>query len=158
MSALAEEIRNPAPSAVLEGSGNAAADAAVSQAAQTVAKARRRGRPTKSADTPPSADKRGVAQAQAEMQKALEELYKPEHWHGICKAPADLMLALSGDSMWDLPKAEVDVLASQSSLAARYFMATDPKWVALALFAFSVATTYGTRTMLHIKKRRDELE
>lgn len=157
MGAPAETITGtPAPS-VLADSGNAAAAAAVSTAAAAVEKRRGRGRPPKSdsAGAGPTA-RRGVAQAQEEMTKALETLYDPKHWVGIVKAPADLMLALSGDDMWNLPKPEVDTLAAQSSLAARYFMATDPKWVALTLFAFSLATTYGTRAMLHIKKQRAE--
>ena len=144
---------------VLAGGGNAAAGAATLASQAAIEKRRGRGRPPKSTATgtaPAGVDKRGIAQAQAEMEKALAELYKPEHWRGICKAPGDFMMALSGDPMWDIPDAEVNVLAAQSSLAARYFLATDPKWVALTLFAFAAATTYGTRAVLHMRKARAE--
>lgn len=156
MGAAMESISESPTAAVLEDRGNAAASAATAAAAATVEKRRGRGRPPKSESDGPSAARRSVAQAQAEMNRALEALYDPKHWVGIVRAPADLMLALSGDDLWNLPKPEIDTLAAQSSLAARYFMATDPKWVALTLFAFSVATTYGTRAMLHIKKQRGE--
>ena len=156
MGATSESIAGSTSSAVLADGGNAAASAATLSAAATIEKRRGRGRPPNASATGPGpANKRGVAQAQEEMSKALEALYDPKHWVGIVKAPADLMLALSGDDLWNLPKPEVDTLAAQSSLAARYFMATDPKWVALTLFAFSVATTYGTRAMMHIRKQRE---
>lgn len=156
MGAATESLAGPSPSSVLADSGNAAASAATLSAAATIEKRRGRGRPANAGATGSGpASKRGVAQAQEEMLKALEALYDPKHWVGIVKAPADLMMMLSGDELWELSKNEVDTLAAQSSLAARYFMATDPKWVALTLFAFSVATTYGTRAMIHIKKQRE---
>ena len=156
---LLSAITDDPKSSVLSGGGNAAAGAATVAAASTIEKRRGRGRPPKPTTpgtAPAGVDKRGVAQAQAEMEKALAELYKPEHWRGICKAPGDFMMALSGDPMWDIPDREIDVLAAQSSLAARYFLATDPKWVALTLFAFAAATTYGTRAVLHLRKARGD--
>lgn len=142
---------------ILADGGNVAAGAATAQAEAAIAKARGRGRPRNDANDvrADKAPKRTVAAAQAEMQKALEALYTPENFKGIVKAPADLMLAITGDSLWNLPDAEVATLATQSALAARYWMQADPKWVALTLFLFSVATTYGSRAMIHIRKNKD---
>lgn len=129
--------------------------AAGAKAQATVEQHRKRGRPAGSGSKSSAADQRAEAKARAEAQaKILEQnlqaLYSPEHWKGICRAPADLMLATSGNQIWDIPEGEIDTLAEQASITARFFLATDPKWVALALFGFSLATTYGTRAMMHV--------
>lgn len=143
--------------------GNAAAGAAVSHAAETIARARGRGRPRKSVDGTPAgasaaAKKQELAAAQERMERALKEIYKPENWEPIVRAPADLMQALTGDKLWEIPPPEIKTLATQTSLMAQYFVQTDPKWIAVFMFSFSVLTVYGSRTMMHLKKLKAERE
>lgn len=93
------------------------------------------------------------------MMRAIEEIYRPENFVGICRAPADLMMAITGDAkLWDIPEREINILASQSATAARYFMRTDPKWVALLMFSLSLGTTYGSRAVIQFKKSREDKE
>lgn len=147
-----------ASAGVLADGGNLAAGAATVQAEAAIEKVRGRGRPRNNPDDvgTAKAPKKTATVAQADLQKALEALYTPENFKGICKAPADMMLALTGDSLWNLPDAEVATLATQSALAARYWMQADPKWVALVLFLFSVSTTYGSRAVIHYRKKKDD--
>lgn len=147
--ALGELPKTP----VLEVDRNPAAGAATAQAAQTVDAARKRGRKPGGTNRPSVHPPAAVAQAQAEMDKALAALYAPENWVGIVRAPADIALAFTGDEIWDLPDREVNVLAAQAATAGRYFLASDPKWVALTLFLFSVGTTYGSRAAMSWRKR-----
>lgn len=145
----AREVEDTSPvSDVLAGGGVDPSGAALSAAQETIKQHRKRG--------PKPGSKRGasaeqVAATQAEMARHIDALFSPENWEGICKAPADLMLALSGNKIWDVPRDEVKTLSVHASATARYFMATDPKWIALTLFAFSLATTYGSRALIHMK-------
>jgi len=80
----------------------------------------------------------------AEEQQALEQMFKPEIWRGIVRAPADAALFLTGSKAWELQDKETDQLAIGASTTARYFMPSHPKWIALSLFAFSLLTVYGS--------------
>ena len=91
-----------------------------------------------------------------EMSKELDKMFSPSNFRGIVRGPADFMLATSGRKLWDLPKEEVDTLASTASITARHFLSTDPKWLALTLFSMAALTTYGTRTAMHLQMVRDE--
>ena len=158
-----DPISRPAESGPVAASGGGAPPGVVSQAQATVERHRKRGRGRPS-NADRAADGTGAPDlaaqqtvASAEIQKQLDALFAPENWRGIMRAPADLMLAFTGNELWALPKAEIDTLAATGSTAARYFMQTDPKWIALTLFLFSVATTYGTRATMHIKAiKQDE--
>ena len=88
-----------------------------------------------------------------ELQKALENLYKPENFAPLMRAPADIMLAISGDELWNIGDKEMAVLSSGAANTARYFLAADPKWIALALFATAIATSYGSRTVMYMRKK-----
>ena len=140
---------------LLPGKRDGAANSVIHKAAKTVSKARLKqtAETTQETDTP---DKKKADKSMQDLSRELDKLFSPAHFRGIVRAPADLMLATTGRKIWDLPAAEVDTLATTGSTCARYFLMTDPKWLALTLFSMSILTTYGTRTALHIKETRAE--
>lgn len=84
--------------------------------------------------------------------KEIERLYSPENFKPLMKAPNDVMLALTGNNdIWNITDNEVSAMAQSASISAKYFMATDPKYVALSMFFMSVLTIYGTRAGLQVK-------
>ena len=139
---------------LLPGKRNDTTDSVIHKAAKTVSKARMK--QTTEGETEAAPDKKKADKSMQDLARELDKLFSPAHFRGIVRAPADLMLATSGRRIWDLPAAEVDTLATTGSTCARYFLMTDPKWLALTLFSMSILTTYGTRTALHIKESRAE--
>lgn len=128
------------------------------QTEATIAAARARiKRPRK--ETIGNAD-RGTATAgkneTQEILKELERLYSPESFAPIVSAPSHLAVMVTGRKLWELSKDEVRALSSSASTSAKYFLSTDPKWVALSMFLVSTATIYGTRLALHIREVRNE--
>lgn len=97
----------------------------------------------------------GKSEAQ-EILKELERLYSPESFAPIVSAPSHLAVMVTGRKLWELSKDEVRALSSSASTSAKYFLSTDPKWVALSMFLVSTATIYGTRLALHIREVRNE--
>lgn len=91
-----------------------------------------------------------------EILRELERLYSPEAFEPIVKAPSNLMSMLTGRKLWELSNNESKALATSASVTAKYFMPTDPKMVALVMFAGSVLTIYGTRVGLHIREINEE--
>ena len=140
---------------LLPGKGHGAVSNVIHKATKTVSQARLK----QTAETEQeiaTSDKKKADKSMQDLARELDKLFSPAHFRGIVRAPADLMLATSGRRIWDLPAAEVDTLATTGSTCARYFLMTDPKWLALTLFSMSILTTYGTRTALHIKESRAE--
>lgn len=96
-----------------------------------------------------------LQQQKEAMQKAIDLLYKPENFRGIFRAPADAMLALTGDKVWNVSKEETDTMASTGMVTMQFFMQSDPKWLALTLFSMSIFSVYGSRTAAYLMNRRE---
>lgn len=98
------------------------------------------------------------AEAFAQQAKILENLLDPKVWRGAVAAPGDAMVAVTGRMHWKLYDDETDTLAKTGAATARCFMVTDPKWLALSLFGFSLLSIYGSRFMKDVKDRNDALK
>jgi hypothetical protein len=66
------------------------------------------------------------------------------------------MVAVTGKKHWELSDDERDTLAKTGAATARCFAVTDPKWLALSLFSFSVISIYGGRLLKDFKDRVEE--
>ncbi len=98
---------------------------------------------------------RGASQEEIQRMSAeLDKMFNADNFRGLVRAPADLMLALTGNKIWDIPHEEVETLAVTGSTCARYFLSTDPKWLALTLFSMAALTTYGTRIAIHLQDKK----
>lgn len=84
------------------------------------------------------------------MSHELDKMFNAENFRGLVRAPADLLLALTGNKIWDIPHDEVETLSVTGATCARYFLSSDPKWLALTLFSMAFLTTYGTRAAIHL--------
>jgi len=84
-----------------------------------------------------------------QLNSELDKLFNADNFRGLVRAPADLLMALTGDKIWDLPAEEVETLSTTGATCARYFLSTDPKWLSLTLFSMAILTTYGTRIALY---------
>lgn len=139
---------------ILEDAGNVAADAVASKAQARISQARKsdggKAAPEKVVSLQ---DKQNEKQAK-ELQKVLDNLYKPENFAPLMRAPADIMLAITGDEVWNVGEKEMAVLSASAANTARYFLAADPKWIALTMFITALTTTYGSRTLMYMKKRK----
>ena len=139
---------------ILEDAGNVAADAVASKAQARISQARKsdggKAVPEKVVSLQ---DKQNEKQAK-ELQKVLDNLYKPENFAPLMRAPADIMLAVTGDDVWNIGEKELAVLSASAANTARYFLAADPKWIALTMFVTSISTIYGSRALLYMRKRK----
>lgn len=90
----------------------------------------------------------------------LEKLFDEKNFRGLVKMPLDVALAVTGHDTFKIDRNgdENVTLAVTGSTAAREFMSTDPKWVALSLFAFAVLNTYGSRLLIYLADRKKEKE
>lgn len=138
----------------MENAGNVAADAVASKAQARISQARKsdggKAAPEKVVSLQ---DKQNEKQAK-ELQKVLDNLYKPENFAPLMRAPADIMLAVTGDDVWNIGEKELAVLSASAANTARYFLAADPKWIALMMFVTSISTIYGSRTLMYMRKRK----
>lgn len=125
-----------------------------SESAKTLRAAKSKGgaKPESGSGTPLLEDRN--ATTLAEQAKVLEALLDPKVWKGAVAAPGDAMHALTGKEYWELSDEEKDTLAKTGAATARSFMVTDPKWLALSLFAFSVLSIYGSRMMKDLQERK----
>ena len=55
-----------------------------------------------------------------------------------------------------LSDGEIETLATTAATAGRYFLTSDPKWLALTLFSMAVLTTYGTRGLMALQLHKKE--
>lgn len=96
----------------------------------------------------------------SESEKALfatfERLYEPEIWEGVVCAPADTMLAVSGRKLWNMSGQERKTLSVTASVTARCFAVENPKWLALAMLAITIAQIYGVRIAMHMAETKAE--
>lgn len=111
-----------------------------------------RGRPRK--DEAALAEER--AKIREELTREFAALFSPEHWEGIVRGPADLMLHVSGRELWNIPERELKPLAVGAAQTARHFLQADPKWIALFMFSVSLVQVYGVRAALHMAQVRKE--
>lgn len=137
---------------ILEDAGNRAAGAVAAKAQERIEKARGSAN-TAAKENPQTQVDKQVEKQNKELQKALDNLYKPENFAPLMRAPADIMLAITGDELWDIKEKEMAVLSASAANTARYFLAADPKWIALTIFASAIMTSYGSRTILYLRKR-----
>lgn len=139
---------------LLENAGNVAADAVASKAQARISQARKSdGGKATTEKVVSLQDKQNERQAK-ELQKVLDNLYKPENFAPLMRAPADIMLAVTGDDVWNIGEKELAVLSASAANTARYFLAADPKWIALTMFVTSISTIYGSRTLMYMRKRK----
>jgi len=97
---------------------------------------------------------RKIEQAQQNIDAELKRLFAPENWEAIVKAPADLALAATGDKVFDMDEKSVKSLSQTGSVAASYFIKTDPKWLALIMFSMNALTIYGGMFAIHMQNRK----
>ena len=90
----------------------------------------------------------------AENAKILDAILDPKVWRGAVAAPGDAMAVLTGKEHWLLSDDEKDTLAKTGAATARAFAVTDPRWLALSLFAFSVLSIYGSRIVKDLKDKK----
>lgn len=86
----------------------------------------------------------------------LDKMFTGENFKGLVRAPADLLLSLTGNKIWDIPDGEIETLATTAATAGRYFLTSDPKWLALTLFSMAALTTYGTRGLMALQLHKKE--
>lgn len=91
----------------------------------------------------------------AEQSKVLDALLDPKVWRGAVAAPGDAMVVLTGKQYWELSDDERDTLAKTGAATARCFAVTNPKWLALTLFSFSVISIYGSRCMKSVLEKKE---
>lgn len=137
--------------AVVEKSGAPKSDPVADAAKEAISA--KRGRPSGSKT---KGKGKPVDAATLQAQKELVALFEPDAWEPVVRAPADAMLALTGRKHWDLSEKEVRSLAVTGANSARWFLHTDPKWIALILFLFNATTVYGSRLVMDAQERKKE--
>jgi len=95
------------------------------------------------------------AAAIEQQAKILDAILDPKVWRGAVAAPGDMMVAITGKAHWELSDDERDTLAKTGAATARAFAVTDPKWLALSLFSFSVLSIYGGRMVKDLQDRAE---
>lgn len=93
-------------------------------------------------------------QTTLEIQRQLDQLYSPENFKGLVRAPADIAMAVTGSKHFNLSDKEVETLATTGSATMRFWTTANPKYLSLILFSFSVITIYGTRTVMYFQEKR----
>lgn len=141
---------------ILENRRDGAVDSVVSRAKKSLERAKQSASTAEPpGQAPGELDKEKQKQAK-ELAKALDKLYQPENFAPLIRAPADIMLAISGDKIWNMEDKEVAVLSASAANVARYFVAADPKWIALTIFASALFTSYGSRTVVYLRRKQKE--
>ena len=113
-------------------------------------------------DDKPGKKKRGrpakenTQSQKAQLHEQLDKLFEPKVWESVVSAPADVMLALTGNAHWNLSDKEKQILATTGSKVAQtYLDSLNPKHIILILFGFNVAVIYGGRFMREMRIRAD---
>ena len=149
---VGENVSTPDPSQVAA-DRVVPSDSTGASAAETIEEFRgKRGRPSGKSNSKRTADP--LAEQQAKIQAELGKLYSAENWEAIVRAPADLRLALTGREYWNLNDKEVKNLSQTASTCAQYWLTSDPKYLALTLLMFNIATVYGARIALDVAEAR----
>jgi len=98
----------------------------------------------------------GIPQQAAEQ---LQRLFEPEQWEPICEMPFNLIVATTGRKEGEATEKEIKKLSVTTSMTAQYFMAIDPKYVALILFLLnwgSVLAIKGAAIKMAILREQEE--
>ena len=147
------------PSARAKDPGSlAVGDAVADTEARVESRQRRRGKGAGRATRPPAPEDQPPPAAAVDPQLAaqIDRLFEVENWKALVRAPADLRLVQTGRPYWKLTDEEVNTLALSGSLTARYFMAVDPKWLALCIFLMNAGFIYGRRIVEDVRILREE--
>jgi hypothetical protein len=83
-------------------------------------------------------------------------MFNPDAWRAIVRAPFALGKVITGRKCWELEKREEDTLATSTSMTAEYFMAVDPKYVALTICMFNWAVIMTEKYAENAKEARLE--
>jgi len=86
--------------------------------------------------------------------ETLDKLFSPEQFETLVSLPAHTAFALTGDEVWLLDEKETKILGVSASSTAKYFLRTDPKWVALSMFGINIAVIYGARAIAYFKNKK----
>jgi hypothetical protein len=97
-----------------------------------------------------------LSESEKTLLATFEKLYEPEVWEGVVCAPADTMLAVSGRKLWNMSGQERKTLSITASVTARCFAVENPKWLALAMLAITIAQIYGVRAAMHFAEMKAE--
>lgn len=114
---------------------------------------RKKSAKTNTTDSEGEATRDSVSTATKEQ---VAKLFKPEAWRAIVRAPFALGQTMTGRKCWELDSAQEDTLATSTSLTAEYFLNTDPKWVALTLFAFNWSVVLTEKFAANAVERQKE--
>jgi hypothetical protein len=125
-----------------------------SESAKTLREAKGKGSQKPESGGGTSSAQSGNDLALAQQIKALDDLLDPKVWRAAMSAPGDAMVVMTGKKYWEITADESDTLAKTGAATARCFMLTDPKWLALSLFSFSILSIYGSRAMKEIMERK----
>lgn len=98
-------------------------------------------------------DRSSISAKDAEQ---VRKMFDPEAWRAIVRAPFALGKAVTGRQCWDLEKREEDTLATSTSGVAEYFLQTDPKWIAVTLFAFNWSVIVADKFVQNARERAKE--
>lgn len=104
-----------------------------------------------------SGAKPALSLEQQQQLKMLEDLFNPKVWKSAVGAPGDAMVMATGKEYWKISEDEKETLAITGAATARAFAVTDPRWLALSLFGFSILTVYGSRALKHLQEKRAEM-
>lgn len=91
-----------------------------------------------------------------ELSEAAKAMFDPNAWRAIVRAPFALGKVITGRKCWELEKREEDTLATSTSMTAEYFMAVDPKYVALTICMFNWAVIMTEKYAENAKEARLE--
>ena len=89
-----------------------------------------------------------------EKARALEALFQPDQFESLISLPGETLFALTGWEPWLLSQKEKSILATSASSCAKYWLAIEPKYVALLLFGFQFAQIYGTRYLSYTAEQK----
>ena len=110
-------------------------------------------------DTGGERDQRAI---QDEVNRAviaqLDQLHEPRAWSALLSLPGDCALALTGKDRWKISDDERATLGATGSALARTMMITNPKALAIAMFAGAMMSVYGMRFIGEMEDWRKKKE
>ncbi len=100
------------------------------------------------------------AKSGASVSRSLAEqakkLFDPDAWRAIVRAPFALGRVVTGRDCWELDKKQEDTLATSTSMTAEYFMAVDPKYVALTICMFNWSVVLTEKYAANMREKKQE--
>lgn len=136
---------------VLQNEGSSVVSSAISTAKETAKK--KRGPKPKSGGAVEA--RRNEENARnAKLTAELDKMFAPKMWEPIVQMPAAAMMAITGNSLWQLEDDEKKAMAQTVSTAAQYMGVTNPKYLALSMAFISVASVYAPRAVKQLNETR----